>query len=268
MIPRRGYADGPYGQIHYRQSGDGMPLLLLHQAPASSAQFDAVYAPLAARGFRAIGVDMPGFGLSDATDFVPTIADYAHIVPAVLDALGIARADLLGHHTGALVANEAAVLFPERIRAVVLNGPMPITPRERQKYLATGHRWELGFTARSGGAHLAELFAIREAFAAGSVPLSRISDYVVQGLLGTGKFWYGHHAAFQYSQDERLRDITQPTLLLTNTGDMIYRHALRARAIRPDFTFVALDGGGVDIVDQQPEAWTAAVTAFLESCPS
>ena len=265
MIPRRGYADGPYGQIHFRQLGEGEPLVLLHQAPATAAQFDAVYAPLAARGMRAIGIDMPGFGLSDATDFVPDIGDYAQVVPAVLDALGIGRANLLGHHTGALVANEAAILFPARIARLVLNGPMPITAAEREAYLATGHQWELAFTARSGGAHLAELFAIREGFAAGSVPLSRISDYVVQGLIGTGEFWYGHHAAFQYRQDERLCDITQPTLILTNTGDMIYPNALRAHTIRPDFAFVALDGGGVVIVDQQPAAWPDAVATFLAS---
>lgn len=265
MNPRRGYIDGPFGQMHYRALGDGKPLVLLHQAPASGAQFDAVYAPLAARGFHAIGVDMPGFGLSDPTDFVPTIADYARIVPALLDALGIARADLLGHHTGALVAGEAAILFPDKVRALVLNGPLPLTEDERRDHLATGHQWELSFGARPGGTHLTELFAIREGFAAGSVPLSRVSDYVVQALIGTGAFWYGHHAAFQYRQDERLHDIARPTLILTNTGDIIYPHALRAHAIRPDFAFVALDGGGVDIVDQQPEAWTEAVATFLAS---
>lgn len=260
---RRGYADGPFGQIHYQQEGEGAPLLLLHQAPMTAAQFDNVYGPLAARGIRAIGIDMPGFGQSDPTDFTPTIADYAQIVPAVLDALGIARADVLGHHTGALVANEAAILFPERVRAIVLNGPLVIDEAERQKYWATGHQWELGWVERSGGAHFAELFEIREAFAAGSVPLARISDYVVQALSGKGLFWYGHHAAYQYRQDERLPLVTQPGMILTNTGDIIYPHALAAQAIRPDFAFVALEGGGVDIVDQQPEAWADAVAGFL-----
>lgn len=61
-----------------------------------------------------------------------------------------------------------------------------------------------------------------------------------------------------------MRDITHPTLLLTNTGDTIHPNALRAHAIRPGFAFVALDGDGVDIVNQQPEAWTSAVPAFLD----
>lgn len=262
-VPRRGYADGPFGQIHYQQAGSGAPLILLHQAPMTSAQFDLVYTPLAARGFHAIGIDMPGFGQSDPTPFVPTIADYARCVPAVLDALEIARADVLGHHTGGLVATELALVEPERVRRLIVNGPLIITEDERKEYFATGHQWELDWAARAGGAHFNELFAIRETFAAGTVPLARISDYVVQALSGKGAFWYGHHAAFQYHHDEALGRVTHPTLILTNTGDTIYQHALKAQALRPDFAFVALEGGGVDIVDQQPDEWADAVAAFL-----
>lgn len=261
--PRRQYADGPFGQIHYQQAGHGRPLVLLHQAPMTSAQFDPVYRPLAARGFHVIGIDMPGFGQSDPTAFVPTIADYARCVPAVLDALGIAKADVLGHHTGALVATELALRVHDRVGRLIVNGPLIITEQERSEYFASGHQWERDWTARAGGTHFNDLFAIRETFTAGSVPLARISDYVVQALSGKGAFWYGHHAAFQYHHDEALRRVAHPTLILTNTGDVIYPHALRAYALRPDFAFVALEGGGVDIVDQQPEDWSNAVATYL-----
>lgn len=263
MTPRRAYADGPYGQIHFQQMGEGAPIVLLHQAPMTSGQFDNVYVPLAQRGLRAIGIDMPGFGLSDPTPFVPTIADYARCVVPVLDTLGIARAALLGHHTGALVATEAANLWPDRIDRLVVNGPMPLTEAERAEYLAEGHRWELGFGPRAGGTHLTELFELRERFADGSIAPARISDYVVQAFVGKGLFWYGHHAAYQYDHDGALAKVTQPGLILTNTGDMIYPHALVAHRIRPDFAFAALPGGGVDIVDQQPEAWSDIVASFV-----
>lgn len=266
MRPTRHYTDGPFGQIHFQQLGDGAPLLLLHQVPMTAAQFDNVYAPLAARGIRAIGIDMPGFGMSDPTDFVPTIGDYAKVIPAVLDTLSIAQADALGHHTGAEVVTEAGIAFPDRIRKLILNGPLPITEEERQDYLANGHQWELAWKALPGGAHMRELFEIRERFAAGTVSSERISDYVVQALMGKSVFWYGHHAAFQYRHDEAMLKVTQPALILTNTGDIIYPLAVKAHAIRPDFAFVALEGGGVDIVDQQPEEWADAVAAFLHEC--
>ncbi|MDX2224855.1 MAG: hypothetical protein SFV21_19025, partial [Rhodospirillaceae bacterium] len=85
---KRDYAVGPYGLVHFQDTGgDGVPLVMCHQAPQSSRQFDNVLPELAKRGLRAIAVDTPGFGMSDPTDFVPKIEDYAKAVPAVMDHL-------------------------------------------------------------------------------------------------------------------------------------------------------------------------------------
>jgi pimeloyl-ACP methyl ester carboxylesterase len=262
-MPRRGYVDGPFGQIHFQHFGEGVPVVLLHQVPMTSSQFDLVYEPLARRGLWVIGIDMPGFGLSDPTPFVPKVEDYAQGITPVLDALGIDRASIVGHHTGALVATEVAIQFAKRVDKLILNGPLPLTEEERADYLASGHQWELGFGPRPGGTHLTELFAIREGFAAGTVATERLSDYVVQAFSGRGAFWWGHHAAFQYRHEESLAKITQPAMILTNTGDMIYPMAHRAHTIRPDFAFAELQGGGVDIVDQQPEAWAEIVATYV-----
>ncbi len=268
VVPRRGYADGPFGQIHYREHGTGDPLVLLHQAPMTAGQFDNVYGPLAARGIRAIGIDMPGFGGSDVPDKVPYVEDYAECVMPVLDALGLAKANVAGHHTGALVATEVAVRWPDRVISLIQAGPMPLTDEERQAWLESGHVRERGIVARSGGGHMTDIFAGRERMAAGSVPFERLTSYVVQALSGQGEYWYGHHAAFQYRQADALKRVTARTLILTNSGDQIYEHALRAHALRPDFELVTLQGGGIDIVDQQPEEWSDAVRAFLDGNPA
>ena len=267
-FPRRGYADGPFGQIHYQQQGDGQPLVLLHQAPMTSGQYDQAYAPLAARGFRAIGIDMPGFGQSDAASEAPTVDDYARVVTPVLDALGLRTAVVAGHHTGGLAAVAAAVGAPDRVSHLVIHGPLHITQAEADEYLATGHQWELGFVAQPEGAHFAELARIREGFAAGTIPPARISDYVVQAFSGRGAFWHGHHAAYTYRLDEEILRVTQPTLILTNTGDIIHDLAARTLTARPDFALAVLEGGGVDILDQQPEAWAEAVAAFVFGSPA
>lgn len=245
--------------------GEGAPLLLLHQAPMTSGQFDLVYAPLAARGFQAIGIDMPGFGLSDPVPGTPTVTDFAQAVPVVLDALGLPSAFLLGHHTGGLAATEAALAFPERIDALIVNGPLLVTKEDREDFLNGLHQKERNFTALPHAAHIVGYFDIRDQMAQGTVPPSRLSDYVVQALTGRGAYWHGHYAAFMYDQEEPLSRVTQPTLILTNTGDMIYDHALKARSLFPHFAFAELEGGGVDIVDQQSEAWCDAVAAFLHS---
>lgn len=263
---RRGYADGPFGQIHYWDGEKGKPLVLLHQAIMSANEFDYVFEPFLARGIRPIAIDMPGFGLSDPPASPPSIADYARAVPAVLDALGIRKAAVGGHHTGALVSNEAANLFPDRITAAILGGPLLIPEATRQALINDIVTREKAFTALPEGAHMVEVAKIRERYAAGTVSPARITDYVVQAMqaYAMGSYWYGHAAAFEYRQEPALMALRQPTLILTNTGDMIYQAALEAHRIRPDFALHAIEGGGIDILDQSPVEWANAAADFLE----
>jgi pimeloyl-ACP methyl ester carboxylesterase len=262
---KRGYAQAPFGQIHYRELGDGTPLVLLHQAPMDSRQFDNVYAPLAARGFRPVGIDMPGFGGSDLQPGTPSVEAYAECVVPVLDHLGLEQVALLGHHTGALVATEAAVRWPARFSKLVINGPMPLTPEERDAWLATGHVRELGIVPREGGTHFTQVFERRTELSHGTVPPERISDYVLMAFGGQAPFWHGHYAAYTYDHGAAIARLIVPALILINTGDVIYEHAERARAIRPDLAYAELQGGGIDIVDQQPQEWADAVARWLQS---
>ncbi|MBP6298323.1 MAG: alpha/beta hydrolase [Anaerolineae bacterium] len=261
---KRGYASGPFGLVHYYDTGAaGQPLLMFHQAPQSARQFDSVYAPLAVRGIRAIGVDMPGFGMSDVTPFVPTIQDWARIASPVLDALGIERADVLGHHTGALLATEIALQVPDRVRNVVMHGPFPITEVEREAYLKKLQFTEINFEYKADGSHLSDSFRQRfDRYGPGADP-KLTTRVVVEKFQGFGPFWYGHNAAYRYDHAAALQRLRHRALILTNTTDVIYALAQRARRMRPDFEYAEFEGGGVDIFDQQPEAWSDAVVRFL-----
>lgn len=259
----RGYANGPYGQVHFQDTGEGTPLLLCHQAPMSLRQFDSVYDLLAEKGIRAIGFDLPGFGGSDAPDFVPTIEDYARVVPAVLDHLKIDSAFVLGHHTGAQVATEVALQFPDRVRGVILNGPLPMTADERKAGLAYVEEHEKGYTPRADGTHLLDLFRNRMVYGHAETDWRLATRYIAEQLIGRGPFWYGHHAAFQYDQAKTIPLITHPTLVLTNTGDAIYKNAQDTMTLRPDFAYAEIEGGTIDIVDEKPEEWVEAVVRFV-----
>lgn len=263
----RGYADGPFGQVHYQDvsppNPKGLPLLLIHQAPMSLRQFDSVYGPLAERGVRSISLDIPGFGQSSPPDFVPTCDDYASMVPAVLDHLGLEQADLLGHHTGAMVATAASLHFGDRINNLIINGPFPMTDEERAGFLARNKTGEQEFEYKSDGTHVQKSFLGRYRMYGEGVDPKLITRYTAEKFIGLGPFWYGHHAAFQYNHNEALMKVKHRTLMLTNTGDQIYENAKWAKKMRPDLDYVAIEGGGVDIVDQKPEEWSDAVVDFL-----
>lgn len=264
FVPQRGYANGPYGQVHFRDTGSGIPLVLCHQAPQTSRQFTNVYEPLKRRGIRAIGIDTPGFGESDPTSFVPTVEDWAAVVPAVLDHLGIQQADVLGHHTGAMVATEVALQFPSRVRRLIINGPMPMSEASRIEYLDGNEEREIGFVYQADGSHLQASFATRYRMYGEGADPKTITRYTAEKFQGYAPFWTGHHAAFIYDHGAAIEKIQQETLILTNTGDMINENAILAKQMRPDFAYIELQGGGVDIVDQKPEEWADAVEAFIK----
>ena len=229
----------------------------------TSRQYDNVYDVFSKRGVRAIGIDYPGFGMSDASPEVPSIADYASCVLAMMDHLEISVADICGHHTGALVANETALLYPERIRNVIMHGPCPLSDEERENWHEYTRVNEKEFVHKTDGTHLAELFQKRWQWAEEGTHPSLVTRYVVEAMMGYGPFWYGHNAAFSYDHEASLKKLQHRSLIMTNTGDKIFELAERSHQLRPDIDYVVLQGGGVDIVDQQPEQWVDTILEFI-----
>ena len=203
--------------------------------------------------------------MKDPAPFVPSIADWASTVTAVLDHLGIEQANVLGHHTGAMVAAEVALQFPGRVKKLVLNGPMPIGDEQRQMMLKMNKEREIGFVYENDGSHLQKSFQTRYKMYGENADPSTITRYTAEKFQGYAPFWIGHHAAFIYEIETTLAGIECPTLILTNTCDSICESVQVARQLRPDFAYTELEGGGVDIVDQKPEEWADAVAAFLKS---
>ena len=269
MRLRRAYADGPFGQIHFQSAGEGRPLVLLHQAIMASGQFDNVFAPLVEAGLRPIAIDMPGFGLSDAPASPPSIADYALCVAPVLDALGLDKAAVAGHHTGALVGTEFALAAPDRVEALIIHGPMIMPDDERQTLADDICGREKIFTAEADGEHFVKVVKIRDWLANGTIDAERMTDYVVQAMQAyrMGAYWYGHAAAFAYRHEEPLARLSVPTMLLSNTGDMTHPWALQAREMFPHFAFAQVEGGGIDICDQAPQEWAQAIITYLQGLP-
>lgn len=108
-----------HGEVSYRQSGGGPPLLLIHGWAASSRYWFGALAQLAdIRSCYAI--DLPGFGGSQSLPEPAAIARQAALVIEFADALGLEQFDLNGHSFGGSVAAYLAAHWPSRVRRLVL----------------------------------------------------------------------------------------------------------------------------------------------------
>ncbi|MDE3177864.1 MAG: alpha/beta fold hydrolase [Pseudomonadota bacterium] len=105
-------------EVGYNSAGRGPAVALIHGVGLQKSIWAPQIAALAG-DHEVIAVDMLGHGASSRPPEAPRLADYAAAVRAVLDALDIEKADLVGHSMGALVALEFALNYPERTRSVV-----------------------------------------------------------------------------------------------------------------------------------------------------
>lgn len=97
------------------QRGGGDPVVLLHGFPTSSHLWAGVV-PLLPEGHRAVVLDLLGFGRSDRPNGHPvTLLAHAERVIALLDALHIERAGVVGHDVGGAVAQLLAIRWPTRV---------------------------------------------------------------------------------------------------------------------------------------------------------
>ena len=125
-----GYADTKTGPIHYRVSGRGLPLILLHWAPASGRMYETTFSTFAANGFQAIALDMPGYGRSHKNSAGWAIPQIANNLLEAMDALQVEKVCLVGGHLSASIATEMAVQRPEIINQLVLDGVLLLQPDE------------------------------------------------------------------------------------------------------------------------------------------
>ena len=121
---------GPAGRIHLVEQGSGPLVLLVHGFPESWYSWRRQLPALAAAGYRAVAVDVRGYGRSSRPD-EPAAYRMRELVAdavAAVQALGEETAVVVGHDWGAGIAANAALLRPDVFGAVGLLS-VPYTPR-------------------------------------------------------------------------------------------------------------------------------------------
>lgn len=238
-------------------------MLLLHQTPWFSVQFGTVMPQLVAGGLRALAPDLPGYGYSPAPAGAPAFTAYADALLAVLDARGIGRAALVGHHTGAGLALALAQRHPTRVHCLVLHGVPLYSAEEREARLAAMPE---PATLQADGSHLARQFVqVREKYTQGRGSLEGVQWSVLAAALAEDRRFQAYRALFAWDGAlAALQAVTAPTLLLSSPDDGLHAATLRAQTLRPDFEYRQFAGGGSHLIYDDPQSWSAAVLPFLQ----
>jgi pimeloyl-ACP methyl ester carboxylesterase len=257
---RKGYVDGPCGQIHFREAGVGAALVLLHQTSQCSLQFEHALPLLAAAGYRVIALDTPGYGMSDGPAEPPSIDDYAAAIAAAIVALQASPAVLIGQHTGAAIAGAVAANHPELVARVMLHCPPVYNEAER---LERQGRARLDQSPKEDGSHFQARWKVSHGKTGNTASLAATHMSTLCAMIAGNNEWYGHRAAFSYDLGAALARVQAPLTVISNSGDIIHELARKASEIQAGFGYFELEGGTSQIVWDEPQRWSDAILSVL-----
>jgi len=237
------YANLDYGdgiqQTHFRSSGSGSPLILLHPSPLSSAFMEplislfegmaSVYAP-----------DTPGYGASDPLpDPGEDLVGYVEWLRRFMLSQGLKSAGIYGSATGAQIAIQFARTFPEMTDYVVLDNAVHFTDEERAQIMAL---YFPDMSPKADGSHLQQAWDMSskvyqyfpwfDQSDKGRVtdrepPVELVHATALNYLLAGTDYDRAYRAAFNNEDARNVQAIKGPVRVMRWQGSILRRYADR-----------------------------------------
>jgi len=283
MEPLRSAAPAPFtlskqrlrlfgGEMAYVRAGQGPPVVLLHGMPTSSYLWRDVLGPLSA-SFDVVAPDLIGYGDSDKRlDADLSIATQARYVVAMMEALQMPQAAVVGHDVGGGVAQLIAAEQPARVPRLVLidsivDDSWPVPEIARLKDPA----WDqimVTLDLHKG---------LQEALEAGIVTPGRLTPETLEEIVRpfadqAGRRGYLRVARALTGKEllERaadIREIRVPTLILWGAQDRFQepKWAQQLQEKLPHAQLQMIDPGGHFLPLDRPDAVVDAVLRFLST---
>jgi 3-oxoadipate enol-lactonase len=248
--------------LFYEECGSGgVPVLLLHELGGSSESWRRVV-PLLAADRRVIAADMRCAGRSEKPPGPLALADAADDLDALLQALDVERADVIGAALGSLVAALLAIRHPARVRRLMMCAVAPDMAGATRAYVAE----------RAGKVRVAGMRGVAEASLGNSFPASHPAERAAyRGIyLGNDPAAYAELSLALGRLEMIPADwaaIRAPVLIASGAGDFIWppETGRQVAALVPGARFVVMDAAAHFPHLQAPESLAGLAREFLGS---
>jgi pimeloyl-ACP methyl ester carboxylesterase len=263
-------------RFYVEDAGQGPAVVLLHGFPDTSFLWRAQVEALVRAGYRAIAPDLCGRGRSERPVRVEDYALRAIVgdVAALMDALGVQRAHVVGHDWGAGVAWGVATSFAERVdHLVVISVGYPgASGRPTLEQLQKGW-YRLLFQFEGLAEELVQQddwYLLRELLQGGGDVERYIADLSEPGALTAGMNWYRANLPPRRLLDSprALPPVQAPTLGIFGTRDLYLAEQPMIRSaehVRGPWRYERFEGAGHWIPLEEPERLNTLLLEFLGS---
>ena len=255
--------------IYFERRGRGEPLLLIQGLGGNSLHWGEGFLAGLEEDFELVLYDHRGAGRSGAPPPECTIAALAHDAAAVLDALDIEVAHVVGISMGGMVAQELVLSHPERVRTLTLGCTFPGGPEAKMTDL--GIVGALAEAILSGDPERALRAGydvmIAPEYAKDPANYALYAEVAAQHPAPVPVLMAQLQAIMGHDTSARLGEIGVPTLVIHGTADRLMESVngeLLARLI-PGARLELLDGAGHMFFWEQPERSALLVRAHASA---
>ena len=257
--------------IHYKDEGNGTPLVLLHGIGSSLHTWDGWTSELG-KDFRIIRLDLPGFGLTGADSTGSyTMERYIRVLHKFLGELSVDEYFLAGNSLGGWLAWEYALDHPEGIKKLILiDAAGFITPDNPPKPLRLSQKFKKMTTKG------APKFAVRKFLKQAYGDKSKVTDelvnryYELNNRPGNGTAFYKIATADYDPRSTQLPEIQIPTLIMWGEEDKKWidvSHAYLFEELLPNDQVIIYEGLGHIPMEEDPVKTAQDARQFLNQQP-
>jgi pimeloyl-ACP methyl ester carboxylesterase len=249
------------------EQGDpsGTPLLLIHGYSDSWKTFELLL-PELPTSLRVIAVTMRGHGESSKPDTAYSASAFAADVAALMDKLAIARAVIVGHSMGSLIAEKFAFDYSERVLGLVLIGAFAT-------YKGNADVMDLWDNVVAGMGEAADPVFVREfqeSTFTRPVPAGFVETVIAESLKVPGHVWRETlRAMLDEDYTGEFGRIVAPVLIIAGEKDIYANAAEQQRLVRaiPHAELVVHKDTGHCPHWESPRRTAGEIVAFLEVMP-
>jgi pimeloyl-ACP methyl ester carboxylesterase len=246
--------------IRYFTGGQGEPLIVIHGG-GDGARAWLENAAALSKNYSVYIPDLPGFGHSQSANDRFHLPEYVAFIEDFSSTLGLDSFHLIGHSIGGGIAIHYALKFPQKVKGLVLVSSWCLGIEAALWVRLLSHPalcqslGEAGIAVLKGVKWLARLFYAPFKFAN---PVTRVK-------MDIGKTMITLRGQTTVLQD-RLSELTMPTLLVWGSGDRIVpaAHAYAAAELIPDCQLHIFEGCGHSVYRQRAGEFSQLLANFLD----
>jgi 3-oxoadipate enol-lactonase len=208
--------------LYYEQHGAGEDLVLIGGLGADHQVWKSTLRHFS-KHYRVLTLDNRGAGQSSAPDFPYTTEMMANDILQLMDALHISRAHILGHSMGGRIAQQIALIAPEKVNQLIIACSHAKSSAVSTMILSMREKLQAADVSKELLAEYTMPFLFGETFLKNTVQVKGFIQWTLQNPRPQSAIGYKNQLLAVKSHDltHRLNQITAPTLIIAGNEDIL-----------------------------------------------